>query len=124
MSTAMSKAEQNALAVSYEVLGTRVDLDLQFVKKYLVRGRADLTSDQEVVFFMNTCKMQGLNPLAQGEVYLIKYSKDVLYGRKLYDEGGDLEELRFYLMPMTDEEFEKEVVPLNGQQVYAVHKMK
>ena len=32
----------------------------------------------------------------------------------------DLEELRFYLMPMTDEEFEKEVVPLNGQQVYAV----
>ena len=76
MSTAMSKAEQNALAVSYEVLGTRVDLDLQFVKKYLVRGRADLTSDQEVVFFMNTCKMQGLNPLAQGEVYLIKYSKD------------------------------------------------
>ena len=48
----------------------------------------------------------------------------VLYGRKLYDEGGDLEELRFYLMPMTDEEFEKEVVPLNGQQVYAVHKMK
>ena len=76
MSTAISKAEQNALAVSYEVLGTRVDLDLQFVKKYLVRGRADLTSDQEVVFFMNTCKMQGLNPLAQGEVYLIKYSKD------------------------------------------------
>lgn len=72
----LSKAEQNALAVSYEVLGTRVELDLQFVKKYLVRGRADLTSDQELVFFMNTCKMQGLNPLAQGEVYLIKYSKD------------------------------------------------
>lgn len=76
MSNALSKAEQNALAVSYEVLGTRVELDLQFVKKYLVRGRADLTSDQELVFFMNTCKMQGLNPLAQGEVYLIKYSKD------------------------------------------------
>lgn len=76
MSTAMSKAEQNALAVSYEVLGTHVELDLQFVKKYLVRGRADLTSDQELVFFMNTCKMQGLNPLAQGEVYLIKYSRD------------------------------------------------
>ena len=56
---ALSKAEQNALAVSYEVLGTRVELDLQ-----------------ELVFFMNTCKMQGLNPLAQGEVYLIKYSKD------------------------------------------------
>ena len=74
--TAMSKAESNALCVSYEVLGTRVDLDLQFVKKYLVRGRADLTSDQELVFFMNTCRQQKLNPTVQGEVYLIKYSKD------------------------------------------------
>ena len=74
--TAMSKAEQNALSVSYDVLGSKVELDLAFVKKYLVRGRADLTSDQELVFFMNTCKMQGLNPLVNGEVYLIKYSKD------------------------------------------------
>lgn len=76
MGQALSKAEQNALAVSYDVLGTHVELDLPFVKNYLVRGRAELVSDQELVFFMNTCKMQGLNPLAQGEVYLIKYSKD------------------------------------------------
>ena len=76
MTTAMSKAESNALVVSYDVLGTHVELDLPFVKKYLVRGRAELTSDQELVFFMNTCKMQGLNPLVNGEVYLIKYSKD------------------------------------------------
>lgn len=48
----------------------------------------------------------------------------VLYGRKLYDESGELDELRFYLMPMTDEEFEERVVPLKNQQVYAVHKMK
>ena len=74
--TAMSKAESNALTVSYEVLGTHVELDLQFVKKYLVRGRSELVSDQEVVFFMNTCKSQNLNPLVQGEVYLIKYSRD------------------------------------------------
>lgn len=71
----LSVAEKNALSVSYDVLGTRVDLDIEFVKKYLVRGRADLTSDQELVFFMNTCKMQKLNPLAVGEVYLIKYSE-------------------------------------------------
>lgn len=74
--TALSKAEQNALSVSYDVLGTHVELDLQFVKQYLVRGSADLVSDQEIVFFMNTCKMQGLNPLVQGDVYLIKYSKN------------------------------------------------
>lgn len=72
----MSKAESNALAVSYEVLGTKVELDLQFVKKYLVRGRSELVSDQELVFFMNTCRQQKLNPTVQGEVYLIKYSKD------------------------------------------------
>lgn len=76
MSTALSKAEQNALLVSYEVLGSRVELDLAFVKKYLVRGRSEHVTDQEIVFFMNTCKMQGLNPLVNGEVYLIKYSKD------------------------------------------------
>ena len=50
MTTAMSKAESNALVVSYDVLGTHVELDLPFVKKYLVRGRAELTSDQELVF--------------------------------------------------------------------------
>lgn len=75
-STELSRSEQNALAVSYDVLGSRVELDLDFVKRYLVRGRADLTTNQELVFFMNTCKMQKLNPLVSGEVYLIKYSKD------------------------------------------------
>ena len=75
MSTAMSKAESNALVVSYDVLGTHVELDLDFVKKYLVRGKAELVSNQELVFFMNTCRQQKLNPLAQGEVYLIKYSE-------------------------------------------------
>lgn len=76
MSNAMSKAEANALSVIYEVAGSQVALDPPFVKKYLVRGRADLVSDQEIVLFMNTCKNQGMNPLVNGEVYLIKYSKD------------------------------------------------
>lgn len=72
----MSKAESNALSVVYEVAGSQVVLDLQFVKNYLVRGRSELVSDQEIVLFMNTCKSQGMNPLVNGEVYLIKYSKD------------------------------------------------
>ncbi|MBR3973051.1 MAG: phage recombination protein Bet [Oscillospiraceae bacterium] len=75
-STALSKAEQNALCVSYDVLGTRVELDLQFVKRYLVRGNPEKISDQEIVFFMNTCKMQKLNPLASGEVYCIKFGNE------------------------------------------------
>ncbi len=74
--TALSKAEQNALAVSYEVMGTRVELDLDFVKRYLVRGQPEKVSDQELVFFMNTCKMQKLNPLVAGEVYCIKFGNE------------------------------------------------
>lgn len=75
-SNALSKAESNALSVSYDVLGTRVELDLNFVKRYLVRGQADRVTDQELVFFMNTCKMQKLNPLASGEVYCIKFGSE------------------------------------------------
>ena len=73
MSTAMSKAETNALSVSYEVMGTKVDLDLDFVKRYLVTGDANKITNQEIVFFMNTCKMLKLNPMVSGEVYCIKF---------------------------------------------------
>lgn len=76
VNNSLSVAEKNALSVGYDVLGTHVELDMDFVKRYLVRGSADLVSDQEVVFFMNTCRQQKLNPTVQGEVYLIKYSKD------------------------------------------------
>lgn len=69
----MSKAQQNALSVSYEVMGSKVELDLQFVKNYLVHGQGEKITDQEIVFFMNTCKGQKLNPLVAGEAYLIKY---------------------------------------------------
>lgn len=75
-SNALSKAEQNALQVKYEICGTVVELDINFVRNYLVRGRAELVTDQELVMFINTCKMQKLNPLVNGEVYLIKYSKE------------------------------------------------
>lgn len=67
-------AEKNALSVSYDVRGARVDLDVDFVRNYLVRGKAELVTNQEVVFFINLCKMQKLNPLTGSECYLIKYS--------------------------------------------------
>lgn len=94
MANAISKAEQNATIVSYDVLGSHVELDMKFVKSFLVRGNPDLITDQEAVFFMNTCKSQKLNPTVNGEVYLIKYSdkspaqmvigKDA-YMRRLFD---------------------------------------
>ena len=84
----LSKAEASALSVDYDIGGERVTLDLPFVRKYLVRGSADLVSDQEVVFFINLCKAQKLNPLVGSEVYLIKYSKSdpaqVVVGKSAY----------------------------------------
>ncbi len=115
--TALSTAEQNALIISYDVLGSHVELTLDFVKKYLVRGRADLTSDQEVVFFMNTCKMQKLNPLVQGECYLIKYSekepaqmvvgKDA-YLRRAYDNPNYLQKQDGIIVQRGNEIIKKE----------------
>lgn len=68
----LTKAEQNALSVTYEVSGTQVMLDPQTVKAHLVRGIGKIT-DQEVIFFINLCRVQKLNPLTGNEVYLIKY---------------------------------------------------
>lgn len=47
----------------------------------------------------------------------------VLYGRKIFDEDGELEELRFYLIPMDEAEFDR-VAQIPCQQVYALHAMK
>lgn len=47
----------------------------------------------------------------------------VLYGVKEYDGDGNLEEVRFYLEPMSEQEFEDRVVKNSaGLTVYAVHK--
>ncbi len=75
MANALSKAEQNATVVSYDLFGSHIELDMNFVKSYLVRGDPSLITDQETVFFMNTCRSQKLNPTVNGDVYLIKYSK-------------------------------------------------
>lgn len=92
--SALSTVEKNALQVSYNVLGTEVNLDIDFVKKYLVRGRSELVNNQELVMFINTCKMQRLNPLSNGEVYLIKYSKEepaqLVVGKDAYSKRAFL----------------------------------
>lgn len=43
--------------------------------------------------------------------------------RKEYDSDGDLDTVRFYLEPMSEQEFEDRVVKNSaGMTVYAVHK--
>lgn len=49
----------------------------------------------------------------------------VLYGVKEYDRDGELEEVRFYLEPMNEDEFEERVVKKSaGLTVYALHARK
>lgn len=56
---------------------------------------------------------------------LLKKTKadHVVFGVKHFDEEGKLTEIRFYLKPMSDEEFYRSTGELHGCQVYALHKM-
>ncbi|MBR3973035.1 MAG: hypothetical protein IKJ99_03675 [Oscillospiraceae bacterium] len=45
----------------------------------------------------------------------------VVYGMKLYDEDGELEEVKFYMVPIDDEKFQKDVASLSGCVIYALH---
>lgn len=44
----------------------------------------------------------------------------VVYGLKEYNDDGTLDEVRFYLQPMDEQEFER-VAGMRGVQVYALH---
>lgn len=48
----------------------------------------------------------------------------VVYAVKEYGEDDELDEIRFYMIPMSDEEFQKDVASQPGLRVYALHKMK
>lgn len=48
----------------------------------------------------------------------------VVYGVKKLNADGEVEEVRFYCHPMTEEEFEKRVAKIPHQQVYALHAKK
>ena len=59
--------------------------------------------------------------LAKKEMQL-RNPDHVLYGMKCFDSLGALEEVRFYMMSLTDDQFAKLVKPLKNTMVYAVHK--
>lgn len=48
----------------------------------------------------------------------------VVYAVKDYDDDGELDEIRFYMIAMDDEEFQKDVASKPGLRVYALHKKK
>lgn len=71
--TALSN-QVNAKIMTYTVGDEEIKLSGEIVKKYLVRGNANIT-DQDLVLFMNLCKYQKLNPFLN-EAYLIKFGND------------------------------------------------
>lgn len=84
----ISNKKENQL-VEFSANGEKVKLSPAIVRNYLVNGNGQIT-DQEIVYFINLCKSQGLNPFIK-DCYLIKYgntlpaqmvvSKDVLLKR-------------------------------------------
>ena len=61
--------------VKYMAGDVEITLNPEVIKKYLVRGKPDLATLQELTFFMGICRARGLNPFA-GDCYLIKYTQD------------------------------------------------
>lgn len=55
--------------------GQEVRLTFDIVKKYLVQGKGELVTVQELMYFLNICRARRLNPLVK-DCYLIKYSED------------------------------------------------
>lgn len=69
-----SKALQAATSVTYTAHdGQQVMLDLETVKKFLVRGKSEYVTDEELVFYMGICRSRALNPFAM-DCYLVKYT--------------------------------------------------
>lgn len=59
--------------VAYEAAdGQKMELTVEIVKKYLVQGKPELITIQELVYFLNICKARRLNPLVK-DCYLVKY---------------------------------------------------
>lgn len=62
-------------AITYQAAdGQEVRLTPEIVKKYLVQGKGDLVTTQELMYFLNICKARKLNPLVK-DCYLIKYTE-------------------------------------------------
>ncbi len=55
--------------------GQEITLGFEIVRQYLVSGKKELVTSQELMFFMGLCKSRGLNPFKK-DAYLIKYSQD------------------------------------------------
>ena len=86
MSSELRKVEYQSIS------GIQVELDADTVIKYWARGNGNITP-QEVALFLRTCQAKRLDPMENGEVYLIKYDNtkpaQIVVGKHAYLRRAD-----------------------------------
>ena len=86
MSSELRKVEYQSIS------GIQVELDADTVIKYCARGNGNITP-QEVALFLRTCQAKRLDPMENGEVYLIKYDNtkpaQIVVGKHAYLRRAD-----------------------------------
>lgn len=86
MSNLLTKVEYQSIS------GIPVSLDAETVIKYCTRGNGNITN-QEVALFLRTCQAKRLDPMENGEVYLIKYDNtkpaQIVVGKHAYLRRAD-----------------------------------
>ena len=70
----MAKEQERDL-VKYESRGQEVILTAAIVREFLVTGKKELVTDQEIYYFLGICKARQLNPFVK-DCYLIKYGSE------------------------------------------------
>lgn len=68
-------AEEKGVVKYHARDGQEITLGFEVVKNYLVQGKKEMVTPQELIFFMGLCKSRGLNPFKK-DAYLIKYSSE------------------------------------------------
>jgi len=67
--------EEKELAKYTAKDGQELSITESAVRKYLVSGKSELITSQEIMYFLGVCKSRGLNPFKK-DCYLIKYGND------------------------------------------------
>jgi phage recombination protein Bet len=70
----MATAQDRGL-IKYESRGQEVILSAAIVRDFLVTGKKELVTDQEIFYFLGICKARQLNPFVK-DCYLIKYGSE------------------------------------------------
>jgi len=72
----MTEQQEEKGVVKYTARdGQPIKLSPAIIRRYLVSGRSEFVTDQELYLYMGICKSRGLNPFIK-DCYLVKYSQN------------------------------------------------